>query len=412
MLGGCPDGKKMFQKNERVFLPGSSGEPSALVNELLGTTGVEVTTSFVPGINDLAARSFGAGTLVSGFFMQPGLSDAQRSGCYRHLPYSYAGIVKWLNQAEAFDCCVVQVTPPDKSGICSLGMAAEFTPLVLRRARRIVAVINKNVPYILNSPRVNFGDIAAFIESTTPIIGYNIGAIDDATRLIAKQASEFIADGAILQLGLGRVPAAILLELTDRRNLRFHTGMLSDGVMALAASGALDESWQHKTTVILGEESLYRWATNRTDIHVLGCDETHDLARLAEIDNFIAINSALEVDLFGQCNLEFADGHAVSGPGGAPDFARAGKLSKGGLSIVALPATFGRGNRSRIKPVLGLDAIVTLSRTDVDIIITEHGIADIRNSSVHERAAAIIKIASPLWRENLEEEWQKIKARL
>jgi acyl-CoA hydrolase len=401
----------MFREHERIFLAGSSGEPSAIVDVILGTPGADITTSFVPGVNNLADRTFGAGTRVSGFFMQPGLAAAQRAGTYRHLPLSYGAIVKWLNESPPYDTCVVHVTP-DRNGVCSLGLAAEFTPLVMRRAKRIVAVVNPNMPRIPNAPELRLADCAVAIEASTPIVQYDTGTPDEAANKIAAHVASLMGDGAVLQLGLGKVPSAILAKLTSRRGLKIHSGMISDGIMGLAENGALDPAWRHTTTVVLGTAALYDWVADRTDIHVAGCEITHNPVILADIENFVAINSALEVDLFGQCNLEMASGRAVSGAGGAPDFARAGRLSKGGLSIVALPATFGGGKGSRIKPVLGGDALVSLPRTDVDFVVTEEGIADLRGRSVHERAEVLIGIAAPGLRPDLTGAWREIAARL
>ncbi|KXU33826.1 hypothetical protein A0J57_04075 [Sphingobium sp. 22B] len=402
----------MFKPQDRIFLPGSCGAPQDIVDAVLSAPDARITTSFVPGINPLRSEDIPAGCVVSGLFMQPGLADAQRDGRYRHLPFSYAATIKWLRDQPGFDCCVIQVTPPDSDGNCSLGPAAEFTPDVLRRAGRIVAVVNPHVPRIANAPVVPVSRFAHIVHSTAPLPGYDVGEVDAATRRIASLAAAFIADGDVLQVGLGKVPHALMQALCDRRNLRLHSGMLSDGVMALAEAGALDPDWAHVTTVVLGSRHLYQWAAERKDIHVRGVEHSHDPMRLAALERFIAVNSALEVDLFGQCNLELAAGRAVSGAGGAPDFARAARLGRGGMSIVALPATFGGGKGSRIRPLLGDGGLASLSRVDVDAVVTEQGAADLRGLSVHERAAALIAIAAPDAREGLARAWREMAAKL
>jgi acyl-CoA hydrolase len=402
----------MFERGERIFLPGSSGEPSSLVALVLAAPAVAITTSFVPGINDFAGRHIGDATIVTGFFMQPALAGAQRVGSFRHLPLSYAGIVKWLDETEPFDTCVVQVSPPDRKGICSLGPAAEFTPIVLRRARRVIAVVNSNLPYFANAPKIELASCTVQVAADTPIIGYDTGPVDEAACRIAGHVAAFIGDDVVLQLGLGKVPAGILARLGDRRGLKLHSGMLSDGVMALQASGALACNAVHRTTVLLGPAPFYRWAADRSDIAIVPCDKIHAAGVLSSIERFVAINSALEVDLFGQCNLELASGRAVSGVGGALDFARAARLSRDGLSIVALPATFGNGKGSRIKPVLGSDALVSVPRTDVDVVVTEEGAADLRGRSVYERAEAIIEIASSQFKGELRVVWAQMQKRL
>jgi acyl-CoA hydrolase len=198
--------------------------------------------------------------------------------------------------------------------------------------------------------------------------------------------------------------------LHGRRELRLHSGLLSDAAVRLLDSGALAAGFRHTATALVGTRALYDWAATHEDFQLLGCDQTHSLQTLASLKRFVAVNTALEVDLFGQCNLEVAVKHAVSGAGGAPDFARAAKVSAGGLSIVALPATAGK--HSRVVAQLGNNAVASLQRTDVDVIVTEHGEADLRGRSVHERAERIIQIAAPQFREDLTAQWKAMAAEL
>lgn len=402
----------MFSLGERIFIPGAAGEPSALRRQVFGAAGVDITTSFVPGLNPLKDDDIGAGTRVTGPFMQPGLGEAQRIGAFRHLPLSYAAMLKYVIEGAGFDACVVQVAPPDGQGRCSLGPAAEFTPAAIARAGRIVAIVNPNVPVLPHAPWIARDRIALTIEDDGPLITYDVGAVDDATRQIAHHVAQLIGNGATIQVGLGKVPHALMEALHDRRNLRIHSGMISDGIMGLAGAGALAADQPCRTTAILGSPALYDWVRGRDDIHVLGVADIHGPAVLAGIDGMVAVNSALEVDLFGQCNLELAKGRAISGGGGATDFARGARLGRGGISVVALPATFGGGKGSRILAQLDGNGITTLPRTDVDVIVTEEGLADLRGLSVHERAAAIIAVAAPDCREALTGQWAAIVGRL
>jgi len=402
----------MFKNGERVFLPGASGEPGGLAGQVLATAGIEVTTSFVPGVNMFPAGWLETGARCTGFFMQPALTQAQRAGRYRHLPLSYAAAVAYFEAQPPFDACLVQLSPPDAAGRCSLGPAAEFTPAILRRARRVIAVINPNVPRLPHAPTWRLTDCAEVMETDTNLTAYDPGAPDAASESIAAHVASLVRDGATLQFGLGRVPTALYAKLGGHRGLKFHSGMLSDGIMALAAQGALAAGHIHKTTVILGTAALYDWAAGRADIAVTGCENIHLPRVLAGIEGLVAINSALEVDLFGQCNLELANGRAVSSAGGAPDFAHAARRSPGGLSIIALPASFGGGKASRIVPSLGPDTLTSLPRTDVDIVVTEDGIADLRHKSVYERAESLIEVAAPGFRADLRAAWAAIEKRL
>jgi 4-hydroxybutyrate CoA-transferase len=230
--------------------------------------------------------------------------------------------------------------------------------------------------------------------------------------VIAGHIAALIDDGCTLQMGVGKVPTALAERLRDRRRLRIHSGLVSDGFANLMESGALDADFVHTACVASGTGGFYRWLPEARGLRIAGCEITHGALTLAALQRFVAVNSALEVDLFGQCNLEHAQGRAVSGAGGAPDFARAARMCAGGLSIVALNASYRKGMASRIVPALSAGAVVSLSRVDVDLVVTEFGVADLRHASVHERALALIGIAAPDFRDDLERAWSKLAATL
>ncbi|BCG04914.1 4-hydroxybutyrate CoA-transferase (plasmid) [Paraburkholderia sp. PGU19] len=404
---------QLVKPHDHIFIPGSSGEPSAFMSALLRerncTQHLRILTSYVPGINKLAIDRFEPTASVSGLFMQPGLHDAQRDGRYRFLPVTYAGFVRHLRENVELDLTVVQVSPPDDQGLCSLGPAVEFAPTAIGKSRRILALVNRRTPRVRGAASIPYSrfDYVCEVDSALP---QYVTALDDSSISVARHVASLIDDGSTVQVGLGRVPAALSLQLKERRKLRFHSGMLSDGFTDLVAAGAIDESAIHTCCVLVGSESLYRWAAEFEALRVVGCDLTHNVQTLAGKDRFISVNSALEVDLFGQCNLEHADGRSISGPGGAPDFARGARLSNGGRSIVALSATHSAGKGSRVVPRLSERSIGTLSRVDVDYIVTEFGVARLVGASVHERAKVLIDIAAPEFREGLSRSWREIAA--
>ena len=404
-----------FRPGERVFLPGCAGEPVALRAEWARdpglTRGLDIVTSAIPGVNRPAPDALHPSARMTGLFMQPGLAAAQRAGRYRHLPIGYAGFVGHLRERAAFDTCVVQVAPPGPDGLCSLGPCVEFIPLALSRSRRAVALINPAMPSVAGAPALRLDRFELAAEVETPLPTYDVGAPSPEAGAIAALVAGFVEDGAAVQVGLGKVPDLLFGLLHDRRGLRLASGMLSDGTLPLAAAGALDPGFRHATCVWIGTTTLYgrlRGLDGRFALE--GCEVTHDVCRLAALDRFVAVNSALGIDLFGQANLEHAEGRAVSGVGGAADFAAAARLSRGGVSIVALPATFGREPRSRIVPRLG-EGVASLPRHAVDVVVTEHGAADLRGLSVHERAEALIAIAAPPFRGDLTTAWAEIRQR-
>jgi 4-hydroxybutyrate CoA-transferase len=393
---------------ERVFVPGASGAPTVWMESLLAepsySEGLSITTTYVPGINRLALDHLHGSAAVSGLFMQPDLAKAQARKAYRHLPLSYAGFLRDIARQPPFDVAVIQVAPPDSAGQCSLGPSVEFNRVVLARARRIVAVVNSATPRVRGAPCVGLDAFSEVVECDDALPTYITSGVGGVATAIASHVAPFIDDGATLQIGLGKVPGAVLEALRDRRGLRFHSGMLSDGFIGLHESGALARDHAHITCSLVGSKEFYDWAADCPNLQLRGCEETHAPARLAALDQLVAINSALEVDLFGQCNLEFVGGRAVSGPGGAPDFAAAAKRSIDGVSIVALPSS-GAGV-SRIRARLEPGATASLPRTDVDVVVTEHGAADLRGRSVHERADALMAIATPAARGELEAAWR------
>lgn len=372
--------------------------------------GLRILSTAVPGINASLADELQSWE-VTGLFMQPSLAEPQRDGRFRHLPLSFNGFVDHVRERVTVDTCVVHVAPPDAAGRCSLGAAVEFTPLVQAKSARTLALINPNMPAIPGALSLPLTAFDMVCEVDTPLPPYDVGAPSATATTIARHVASLVEDGSVLQAGLGKVPEALYGLLHDRRGLRLQSGMLSDGALRLSRSGALDRDFRHASCVWVGSAGLYGELSGLEGLAVLSCDITHDICRLASLDRFIAVNSALSVDLFGQANLEHADGHAVSGVGGAPDFASAARLSRGGISIVALPAAYGSPTRSRIVPRME-DGMVSLPRYAIDVVVTEHGSADLRGRTVFERAEALMAIAAPEFRSGLEAAWNGIKQRL
>lgn len=403
-----------FEPGQLVYVPGSAGEPSALLDAWRAdpglTAGLHLLNSFVPGINPWNMTGLDPTAIATGLFMQPGLRAAQAAGRFRHLPLSYAGFVRHVAERVAPDVCIVHVAVP-QDGLCSLGPAVEFTPLVQARSRRTVALVNLMLPAMPWAPSLDYAGFDAVAEVEFAPRGYAVGAPNRAALAIAGHIAGFIGDGCTIQVGLGKVPDALLGLLHARRGLRLHSGMLADSALDLWDAGALDLDAEHASCVWVGSPALYRRLQGRAGPVVAGCEVTHDAARLAALPRLHAVNSALSLDLFGQANLEVADGHAVSGLGGAGDFARGARLSPGGLSIVALPSTHAGRTWSRIVPRLD-DGIASLSRTDVEVVVTEHGAADLRGLCVHGRAEALAAVADPAFRPALGDAWRVVRGRL
>lgn len=402
-----------MRQGARLYIPGASGEPANVVSTLeeAWPAGRElaITTSFLPGVNSFDFSKLDPAINVTGLFSPPQYADAVREGRYRHAPLSYAMFCKWLQTDAQFDAVVVQVAPPDNDGRYSLGPLVEFTMLAIQKSQSVIAVVNPNVPRLVHSPCLTTDRITTICEADAPLTTYEPMS-DALSEAVAEQVASLISDDALLQVGIGKIPTALLKKLKDRRKLLFQSGLISDGVMDLVEAGATRQLSIALTCMCVGGEAFYNWLNERDDIIMKGCDYTHNPQTLAALEGFIAVNGALEVDLLGQCNLERVAGRSVSGAGGAPDFAQAARRGAGGKSIIALPAEV-RG-RSRIVAALGPDAIVTLPRHDIDYVVTEYGVADLRFASVHERAEQLIEVAAPRHRSELRNAWRDIAKRL
>jgi len=393
-----------FKPGERLFIPGNSAEPRPLVKALSARAeslpALRVTHSFLPGINPFVLAAADNRITETVLFPQPGHAEVAEK--VRLLPLSYYGACRYLHECT-FDWVFAHVSIPDNHGRCSLGTSVEFLPAAMAGAGRIVGIINRRMPRLPGAVAVEIDRFHATLEVDWPLVSYDPGEPDEVSQHIARQVAPLVEDGAVLQVGLGRVPASLVRQLTAARRLRLHSGLITAGFRTLSEAGALDPDARHTGGIFLGPADFYRWLDGRADIKVVGVEETHSPGIPLRHAGFTAINSALEVDLSGQANLETLDGKAVSAAGGAPDFSRAARYANRGRNILALPATAAEGKVSRIVPAFPAGQRVALGRHDVDYVVTEFGVAALTGKSTAERARALIDIAAPPHQPALEE---------
>ncbi len=399
----------LLRPGMKVAVLGGCSEPRSIAAALHArpeaTRDVEFTVTRIPGIRSPTLAPW-AGSTVRSFFVTPEMRAGFEAGSVRFVPMQYRHIWDHL-LAEPFDLAIAQFTPPDRKGDCSLGIGAGFLPALLARPEiPVVAEWNRALPRLPGAPTVSADrfDHAVETEVEPPTLESRPGA---ATERIGALVAELIRDGDCIETGVGAIPGAVLAALRGHRGLGFHSGLLSDGVMDLVEAGVLDGARKNIDTgrlvaaMVLGSPALYDWARRCDLIDLHGVDYTHDVRVIARIDNFVAINSAVEVDLFGQINSEMVRGRQISGTGGAVDFMRGARMSPGGRSIVAFEATAGRGRFSRVVPTLPAEHAATALRTDADIFVTEYGVAEVRGLDIAERARRLIRIAAPRFREEL-----------
>jgi acyl-CoA hydrolase len=403
-----------FKPGARVYLPGASGEPPALRDILAADpdrcAGVEFISCLVPGMNDFDYAALTPTTRFTTFLMPPTMRASFEAGRVRLLPLAYSEIAEHLAMRAEIDVAVFHLAPPDANGLCSVGIAADFAALVWPRAKRRIALINPAMPVPPRAPKLPIAQADVVLEIDGPVIEAAAAPDSAESIAIAERVAALVPDGAAIQFGIGGAPAAVLSRLTDRRGLVVRSGLVGEGVMALAEAGALAAGGAHIAGVALGSADFYRFLADSDLIVFADTRTTHGAEPLAQVARFTSINSALEVDLFGQANLEWRGDRVVSGVGGAPDFVRAARRSPGGRSIIALASTAAGGKISRI--VLRLASpTASISRTDIDTVVTEHGVAHLTDRSLDERAEALIAIAHPSHRDGLVEDWTKLRAR-
>lgn len=330
-----------------------------------------------------------------------------RAGVLDIFPCAYSSLPGVLKPGQAFaDVVLVQVSPPNEEGRYSLGLANDLLVAAIPAARVVIAEVNPSVPRTFGALTLAASDIDLLVHSSVSPIESPPGKTSAVDMRIAHRVADLIEDGSTLQFGLGGVADATLALLHNRRELGIHSGIVGDGIVGLAESGALTNTVKGRdvgvsiTGLLIGTRRLYDFADRNVALGMRGNSYTHGPEVLRSLNKFVAINSAIEVDLTGQVNAEMANGEYLGAVGGAPDFLRAAHFSRGGIPIVALPSM--AGQRSRV--VARLSGPVTTPRCDAGVIVSEHGIADLRGLSLAQRKQRMLDIAHPSQREMLERE--------
>ena len=330
-----------------------------------------------------------------------------RAGVLDIIPSHYSQLPPLMAQGHIpADVVLLQVSPPDAQGRHSLGQVREYLPAAMERARVIVGEVHRDVPWTAGGPYLQADDFDLLIDSDANLLDMartEPGAVEQA---IAAHIAGLVEDGSCLQLGVGNLPEAVLTALHRHRDLGLHSGAIGDGVVALADAGVLTHARKSvdpgigTAGVLMGGAGLRQWAHCNPRLQMRDTAYTHHPEVLAAMDKLVAINSAIEVDLTGQINAEVASGIYMGAVGGAVDFLRGAARSKGGLPILALPST--AKTHSRIVPRLG--GPVSTPRADAGLIVTEHGVADLRGQPLSRRVRRLIDIAAPQHREHLEQQ--------
>lgn len=405
---------KVVKSNDRVVFAFACGEPQTLVEALVRRgpelENVEIDHMVSMGPSKYCRPEFEKNFRHRSFFMGGSVREAANDGRADFVPVFFHQI-PWLYQRGILpvDVALIQLTPPDKNGFCSLGVCADYTIAAMEAAKYVVAEINSKYPWTGGRP-VHISELDYLIETDIPIIATTAPTITEVEREIARNVSSLVEDGSTLQMGIGSIPDAVASLLVDKRDIGVHTEMVADWCVDLYEAGAITGKMKSMdkrklvATFIQGSQRLYDTIDGNPMVEMRTVDYTNDPWIVSKQYKMVSINSALQVDLQGQVCADSIGTKQYSGVGGQVDFIRGAAQCPGGKSIIAMTSTAAKGTISRIVNSLDLGASVTTSRNDVHYVVTEYGIADLRFKTLRERGEALISIAHPDFRAELRKE--------
>jgi acyl-CoA hydrolase len=402
----------------RVYIHPGCAEPEALVAALIErgpqVRDVEIVHLLTLGNADYVKPEMAPHFRHNAMFIGGNVREAVNAGRADYTPIML-GEVEALFESGAMpiDVALIQVSPPDSHGFCSFGVGVDCTLTAAKMARYVIGQVNAYMPRTYGDSFIHVNDITAIVEHSQPLCELPKEPVTELHRAIARNVASLIDDGAVLQLGIGGIPDAVLTMLMDRRDLGVHTEMLSDNVVPLIEAGVITgnrKNFKPRKIIVgfvLGTKKLFDFVGDNPILEFHPNSYTNNPEFIARNDNMVAINSCLQVDLSGQVCSDSIGPYFYSGFGGQLDFIRGASKSKGGKPIIAMSSTAKGGSISRITPLLTAGAGTVTTRADVRYVVTEYGIAYLHGKSVRQRAQALIEIAHPKFRAELYEQCER-----
>ena len=411
------DLSQLLKPGDHIVFGQACGEPVTLVEALIAQ-GADI-----PGLKAFIATSFS------------GLFTPETDASFRLSSMGAIGALRSMTKAHALDVipvhvsqigpmiaagvipcdvAMIQVSPADSQGNHSCGLISDYVRAAVDKARLVIAEVNEAVPFTYGET-IHASEIDVAVKVSRQPVEVAPAKIGDADAAIARHCAAYIGDGSVIQTGVGAVPDAVLRLLHDRKDLGVHSGMLGDGLVDLIEAGVVTNARKEIDAgvtingALIGTRRLYDFAHRNLAIRMTPTSYTHDAAVLGQLSRLVTLNSALEVDLTGQVNAEGSGAAYMGGTGGQVDFVRAGARSPGGHSLMVLAATAKGGALSKIVPAL--NGPVTTARSEVDVVVTEFGAAELKGQSLAERARRLTAIAHPDFREGLERAAHEIAKR-
>jgi acyl-CoA hydrolase len=404
---------KVIKSNDRIFLSGNAATPLLLTNALAQRapelSNVEVNHVLLFGDDPLSKPGMAHHFRHNSLFVGPGDRQSIADGISDYVPVHLSQIPSlFCDEYIPLDVALIHISPPDAHGFMSFGVECAASKAAAENAKIIIAQVNECMPRTLGDVFIHVSRVNKIVECSIPILELRPTTASDVETKIADYITQIIEDGATLQLGIGGIPDAVLARIEGKQHLGIHTEMISDGVVEAIEKGIITS--QKKTlhpgkviaTFVMGTKRLYDYVHNNPLFELHPCDYTNNPFIIAQNDKMVAINSCIEVDITGQVCSDSIGAKIYSGFGGQVDFIRGAANSKGGKPIIALPSTTKHGTLSRIVPQLKPGAGVVTSRADVHYVVTEYGIASLHGKNLHQRAEALIAIAHPTFRSELE----------
>ena len=414
------DAVRLVRNGDTIIVPTGVGEPPALLTALSAQrrdfSDVKVSQILAMRKYDYidpqtvdhirhVAFFFGGATRAGG---QEGWIDFIPN-CFSEIPHQIErGLI-------GSDVVFSMASPMDAHGFFAVSLGADYTMAAIAKARAVVLEVNPNVPFAFGNCHVHISQVAALVESDQPVMEVGLPKIGPVQEAIGKYVADMIDDGSTLQIGYGGIPDAVVMQLTHKHDLGIHTEMIGDGILTLVESGAITNRRKNYlpgkmiATFALGSQKLYRFMDRNPGLEIHPASFTNDPYLAGLNDNLVAINATLQIDFQGQCGSESLGFAPYSGTGGQADFVRAANRSSGGKAFIVVPSTAKNDTISRIVPSLTPGTHVTTSKNDINYVVTEYGVAQLRGKSMKQRTRELIGIAHPNFRAELTDQAKRMR---
>ena len=414
------DAVRLVRNGDTIIVPTGVGEPPALLTAL---SEQRYDFSDVKVSQILAMRKYGYIDPQTvdhvrhvAFFFGGATRAGGQEGWIDFLPNYFSEIPQQIERGQIPANVVLSMASPmDAHGFFSLSLGADYTMAAVAKARIVVLEVNPNVPFAFGNCHVHISQVTALVESDQPVLEVGLPKIGPVQEAIGKYVADMIDDGSTLQIGYGGIPDAVVMQLTSKHDLGIHTEMIGDGILTLVESGAITNRRKNYlpgkmvATFALGSQKLYRYMDRNPGLEIHPVSFTNDPYLAGQNDNLVAINATLQIDFQGQCGSESLGFSPYSGTGGQADFVRAANRSRGGKAFIVVPSTAKNDTISRIVPTLTPGTHVTTSKNDINYVVTEYGVAQLRGKSMKQRTLALIGIAHPNFRAELTEQAKRMR---